>query len=471
MPGTAEAVERAAAERFIEDPAGFFDLSLTAMESIDRAELEALQREAMSLRFATQRQRIPMLAKLSDAQGIASVDDFDEVVPLLFEHTTYKSYPASLLAKGRFVDLTRWLDKLTPHDLSSVELDACESIDDWLGQLCAQTELDPLTSSGTTGTMSFIPRDRGDWYQKYRTLRVLLLQEFRQPVDETERDAFMHVIWPTYADGRCTVFRAGQFFKKYFAGDRDDLFHPLYPSTASTDLMYLAAKLRSARGGRVDVPAHLLARRDEMERMQRDMGERIGPFVQELVKELDGERVIGSGTSHLYYDVAMQGIAAGLQCRFAPGSVLFVGGGAKGMTLADDWEDVVRSFFGRIVVGYSMTELTILCTRCEHRRFHVPPWIVPFVLDPDTSKPLPRHGVQRGRAAYFDLVVNGIWGGLITGDEIELDFDEPCRCGRTSLHLADRVERFSEKQGGTDKITCAATPQAHADALDFLVAT
>ncbi len=41
MPVTAEAVERAEAERFIDDPAGFFDLSLTAMESIDRGELEA----------------------------------------------------------------------------------------------------------------------------------------------------------------------------------------------------------------------------------------------------------------------------------------------------------------------------------------------------------------------------------------------------------------------------------------------
>ena len=41
------------------------------------------------------------------------------------------------------------------------------------------TELDPITSSGTTGTMSFTPKDRSDW----RTFilggfRIQLLQEF-----------------------------------------------------------------------------------------------------------------------------------------------------------------------------------------------------------------------------------------------------------------------------------------------------
>jgi hypothetical protein len=44
----------------------------------------------------------------------------------------------------------------------------------------------------------------------------------------------------------------------------------------------------------------------------------------------------------------------------------------------------------------------------------------------------------------------------------------PCGCGQTTPHLAPSVQRYSEKQGGDDKITCAATEEAQQSALDFL---
>jgi hypothetical protein len=36
-------------------------------------------------------------------------------------------------------------------------------------------------------------------------------------------------------------------------------------------------------------------------------------------------------------------------------------------------------------------------------------------------------------------------------------------------YMEDNVVRYSEKRGGDDKITCAATADAHNDALDFLL--
>jgi hypothetical protein len=33
------------------------------------------------------------------------------------------------------------------------------------------------------------------------------------------------------------------------------------------------------------------------------------------------------------------------------------------------------------------------------------------------------------------------------------------------------IQRLSELQGGDDKITCAAQPAAHAEAMDFLTGT
>jgi hypothetical protein len=89
------------------------------------------------------------------------------------------------------------------------------------------------------------------------------------------------------------------------------------------------------------------------------------------------------------------------------------------------------------------------------------------VLDPETGRALPREGVQTGRAAYFDLVPDSYWGGFATGDEITLDW-QPCRCGQTTIHLHPNVRRLSEREGGDDKITCAAAEDAHAAAIEIL---
>ena len=55
----------------------------------------------------------------------------------------------------------------------------------------------------------------------------------------------------------------------------------------------------------------------------------------------------------------------------------------------------------------------------------------------------------------------------MSGDEIELNY-EPCACGRTTVHIAPDIERYSEKQGDDDRITCAATQQLQHEAIDFL---
>jgi hypothetical protein len=131
----------------------------------------------------------------------------------------------------------------------------------------------------------------------------------------------------------------------------------------------------------------------------------------------------------------------------------------------------VQSFIevGQVIQTYGMAELTGLSPLCSAGRYHIQPWVIPFVLDPETSKLLPRLGVQTGRFAFFDLATNSHWGGLMTGDEIELDFDGQCECGATTQHFSSRVSRLSEKRGGDDKISCTATPQAYEEAMEFLV--
>ena len=103
----------------MDDPINFFGQSYTQMHSIDRDELESLQRQAMAIRFQQHYQSIEMLRKLADRLGITALNEFNDVVPLFFSHTAFKSYPAALIDKKRFDLMTKWLDKLTSYDLSA----------------------------------------------------------------------------------------------------------------------------------------------------------------------------------------------------------------------------------------------------------------------------------------------------------------------------------------------------------------
>jgi hypothetical protein len=142
----------------MDDPIAFFGESLTQMHSISRDELEDLQRRAMAIRFGQHRQSIEMVRKLADRLGVTELNEFNDVVPLFFSHTAFKSYPAALIDNKRFDLMTKWLDKLTSHDLSGVDTDGCDSIDEWIDRLDQQTPLEVITSSGTTGTLSIIRR-------------------------------------------------------------------------------------------------------------------------------------------------------------------------------------------------------------------------------------------------------------------------------------------------------------------------
>jgi hypothetical protein len=461
----------------MDDPMGFFERSVTKMHSIPRADLEPLQRAAMRRRFAEHRGRIEIVRRLADRLGVADLGDFDDVVPLLFPHTVFKSYPAFLLDGKRFDLMTKWLAKVTSCDLSRVDTAGCETIDEWIDRLDAQTELEVITSSGTTGTLSIIPKDKAGANYTMRLWRLFLFQTFGREPTPSEIDPVVDVIWPNHASGKLGHLRMAAMLKREFTGGDESRFHALYAGAISTDLMFLASKLRAAasRGelDRVQIDPKLLARKDEFLAIQARRPQEMAEFFTRLTRELAGKRVFMIGAYNLMYEVAAAGLERGMRGVFAPDSAILTGGGLKGFVLPDGYMDVIEDFLGvdRIQEGYGMSEISALHWACDEGRYHVQPWVIPFVLDPETSRPLPRAGVQTGRAAFYDLFVRSHWGGVISGDEITLDWENPCKCGRTSVHIAHDIMRFSEKQGvEDDRISCSATQEVHGQAVDFLQA-
>lgn len=460
---------------FMNDPIEYFDASITKMHTISRDEIEALQRQGMKKRFAAHRESIEIVRNLADRLDIKDVDEFNDVTPLLFAHTAFKSYPAALLDNKRFDLMTKWLQKQTSHDLSEVDVSNCEGIDDWIDRLDAGSKLRVITSSGTTGTISIIPKDDYGGFYGMRLWRLFLFQEFFKEPKPEDLDPVVDVIWPNYAEGKLGHLRMVGLLKNEFTGGDESRFHPLYSDAVSTDLMFLASKLRAAasRGelDRVKIDPALLARKDEFQAMEERRPVEMEKFFKRMATELAGKRVFMTGTYTLMYEIAKSGLEQGVKDVFAKNSAILTGGGTKGHVLPDNYMEVIKEFLGvdRIQEGYGMSEISAFHWACPENRYHVQPWVIPFLLDPDTSEPLPREGKQTGRAAFYDILNESHWGGIISGDEVTIDWDTPCPCGLASVPIEHEIIRYSEKEGTEDdRITCNATQEVQDEAVNFM---
>ena len=83
-----------------------------AENAFDMAFSEVLPRqlEAINERFHDRVHKIKLLKNRAETGGIKQVDKMADIVPLLFAHSAYKSYPESWLVEKRWDRLGRWLD-------------------------------------------------------------------------------------------------------------------------------------------------------------------------------------------------------------------------------------------------------------------------------------------------------------------------------------------------------------------------
>lgn len=441
-----------------------------------RQQTEPFQLELLQRRFAALKTPLVALAKLADIQGVSAIATLDDVVPILFQHTAYKSYPVSLLEKGKFKQLTQWLSKLTTHAIAGLDVSHCKTIDDWLQALDDHTPLRVLHSSGTSGKLSILPRDKHD-AQYFATCRLRNNEGYGAEPSRVE--AYLNgtkrqipIIYPSYRYGRYGGLRNLQTLAERF-GSQEHIY-TIYPDLMSADVASLAGRVRAAeaRGelDQLEIPPHLLEKYQQNLNKQGSQAELQTAFIERVIRECQGQEVIFMGVPAILMDCVRLARERGISRLFDPKSIIFTGGGAKGVALPDDWKDQVEQFVGaRPYTVYGMTECTSQLAECEYGNYHATPLLVPFVLDPDTGKPLPREGIQTGRMAWFDLLAETYWGGFITGDQVTGHWDDDCPCGRHGFFVEPTIQRYSDiNDDGNDKINCAGAVNAHERALEIL---
>lgn len=458
------------------DPADLTRLPGPELYAIPQADVERYQLAAVRARFEQLHESVPFLRRLATNQQLERIDSLDDVVPLFFQPTVFKSYPLAMLENARFDRLTSWLDQLTSHDLSDVDVSGCETIDSWLTRLDETSPMRVVHAVAEGGKLTFVPRSNLEepagvqsFYQFHQGIGTELSVDFpgtRMPI----------VFWG-YRHGFTPAHRRLEEEIIQVAGGEDSCVC-LYPYRLSADVLSLAGRLQAAeRSGdtaHLKVNPSVLAQREQYAQVVADRRSHIEVFLKRVTTELGGAACLGMGTWSNVYETMLVAEELGISGVFDPESPINPGGafGQRGDVPADWYERICR-FLGleTIASTYGLTELLPYLRSCSHSHYHFPPYLVPYVLDPDTSEPAPRTGTTTGRFAFVDLLAQTYWGGFVTGDQVTVTWDVDCGCGRLGPYLHAEILAYSQMRGGDDKISCARVDDAHDRALELLKGT
>lgn len=420
--------------------------------SYDAKLVGSLQMQALRERFAQRRQQIRVLDQRAKDIGINEIESLDDLVPLLFSHQTYKSYPETFVRDNKWGLMNRWLDTLSAVRIGNIDVSDITNTDAWVARLSEHGH-HVLLSSGTSGKASFLNRTQWDVdfspsnTVKYMRLMLDVAEGQLQPAFLLGPHIGTHIFVKQLKDFASAFGRPDA---TYWLGDL---------AVTEADIKY-QAELRNKVADGSATPGEIQALEEHAHQRQEYMRVQMEKLAAALGKHR-GERVFIAGLwlpHFLFMEAAHRlGLGDGV---LRPDSFVFFGGGTKGAKLPADYREQIGRFHGlansRIFNVYGMTELAAGFPACREGRYHITPWVVPLILNKEGEKLInPKEGKVEGRFAFFDLATQARWGGVITGDKVEVDFS-PCPCGRHGPSILS-VVRYTDLPGGDDKLSCAGT--------------
>lgn len=420
-------------------------------------EVRDLQIAALDERFQEQVGCIKLVQQRADDAGISAIRTLEYVVPLLLPHTAYKSYPESFLTGKRWDRLTRWLNTVSAQSTANVNLEGVEDVDGWISA-CETAGHYVSCTSGTTGKPAMLPASRED-------------------LDFAAQENVQAVQWGS-------GIRAGD--QRTMAGYGATAQSPRNATTGMALVQAFADVHKLAAPS--DAPAITIGSITRMIALRKSIADgtamphEIAEFEREsAAREAALEGSLGKAADHIIASrgdklliMAMWGplyqLAEEVRSRgytgkdFHPENGVFLGGGLKRAKVPENYKEYIYETFNlspRFTYQmYGMQETQTSMPRCPEGRYHVPAWMVCLPLDKDGSNLLPIGQEEvTGRAAFFDLSMTGRWGGVISGDRIEVDF-RPCACGSSSPSIRDNIARYADLEGD-DKIACSGTVDAY----------
>lgn len=420
---------------------------------IPHAELLPAQLEAADELFEARLSQVKLLANRAETGGVDAIRERADIVPLLFAHTAYKSYPEGWLNGGKWDRLTKWLETVTAQPTTGVDLTDVQDIDEWLERL-ARVGHFVSCSSGTTGKCSIMDSAQEDLdFRQAVTISSIQWALGVKPANE-----YFVVGTTPVPENATNIASRGAYVRGY--GKGEPWLFPGERITVGSVQKMIALRRRIAEGAAQ--PGELAS----LEATSAARAEAIEQGYIETAKTMiarRGEKMFLTGFFGSMYRLAEVIRDMGHAGDFHPENLLLTGGGLKGTSLPDGYREFIFETFnvspGHVFHLYGMQEMNTIFPKCSAGRYHVPPWVMLLLLDETGEQIIGGNGEMEGRAAFLDLSMQGRWGGVISGDKIHASF-EPCACGQKGPNIADDVVRYSELPGG-DKITCSGTIDAY----------
>ncbi|MET0379872.1 MAG: hypothetical protein ABW049_12850 [Spongiibacteraceae bacterium] len=417
--------------------------------------LRELQLVAAQERLDQRRSQVAVLDKRAREAGIDKLKSFDDLVPLLFSHTNYKSYPDNFVTNGRWDMMNLWLQTLSTKKITGVNTQGIKDVDDWLDRLRDAGHY-VFASSGTSGKASFLNQTEVDHERTYKGYLNQILWQVPSLKPNRDRPYFCSV--PRYSAHRFTEINV---LVSQAIGKPDEImFLTDIPTKAADTNRMGAMRTRIADG--TATPEEIAQFEAESKRKAALMEESVNKYYDAILDNRHRPIFIISMWQYVYY-LAERGRARGIpDGTFNLDTAVMIGGGLKGANLPPDFQDSAMKFLGipleNVAQSYGMVEMQAVCPYSRQTGGYVTaPWVIPLILDKAGEKllnPKQNKGVVEGRMAFLDLSIEGRWGGVITGDKVHVDFNKhPTITGP----FVQSITRYKDLPEGDDKLNCAGT--------------
>lgn len=435
------------------------DQLLSLQTASDRYDIapEALvstQLEAVNERFQARVDRVPLLKNRAAAGAITKVARREDVVPLLFAHSAYKSYVEGWLTQGRWDRMAKWLRTVSTYAVDGLNLENVEGLDDFVSRL-EGVGYYVTCSSGTSGKPAMIACSETDLgFASQANVDGLSWATGIKP----DRSRRLFGLGPRTNVERNERTRLA-LVDAFSTPDAYQL--PVPPISVGSITSMIAFRRRIGDG--TASPSEVAAFERLSADRQTSMDEAIAGAVDELIASR-GRKLLLTGMFASLFEIAEGVRAKGFDGKdFRDDTALLVGGGLKGAALPADYREYIFDTFNiaedRVYHFYTMQELNTPFPKCHAGRYHVPPWVLVLPLDEPGEQLLDTSaGEVQGRAAFFDLSLDGRWGGVTSGDRVDVDFGK-CDCGHQGPTIGANVTRYADLGG--DKISCAGTIDAY----------
>jgi hypothetical protein len=414
--------------------------------NFDSRQARDLRRQAILINHTSYLKYLPAYQKLAREEGCDENINLDIIKnKLMFSEEIFKNYNQRWLDTDDFISLNKWLSTLYYHPVDT-QVNSIHSIDGWIEQLGSQG-IQISCSSGTSGTLSFVPRGISNLEliraanKSYisafflRDLKTPFTGLFTNPkLSSFSFRAFgkiMNKIGLKDFDAVFLGFRSGKTGNQVLMRSLEPFFKRF---TYLYDLDLSMDALRCLRRGiRKEEDRALLERLNTEVNLNRECN--YHRVIESIISSIrGGQKIFIFGVPYQIKELCDILGSQNKKVILNKNSLIAFGGGWKSFSgqamdrdsLVNMISEVFELSPQRIVEWYSMTEINALMMRCEAGRFHIPPLIEPVIFDEELH---PLEGKDlKGIFGFLDPLAYSYPGFIISGDRVHFT-DGLCECG------------------------------------------